>query len=200
MTDTPSTPTPPPQKPRNAHPEHNLQTQIVKWVRECVVPKHKLKCYDRSKNSITKKQRAQGRMGRHLFEWQRGITPGTLDTDLVTEPHAISHRIELKAPGVKIDPVADEHQIKEIAELRELGGFADWTNSVTGYATLLRDWGVELRPLAMVRAQDLDLLLLGKKMRREGLLPKKARRSSGKPRSTKPSGAALAAMHRTLWR
>ena len=180
-----------PEKRRNKHPEANLQTQVQKWCRESIRCKHKFKAFDRSKNT-----RAPGSaVGRHLQEWKKGIRAGTLDTCVITEPNAAHHWIELKAPGVSIDPKEDDKQIQEIADIRALGGFADWTNSVVGYARLLEGWGVPLYGLAMVRAEDLDRLLLGRKMRTEGLLPKR-KRGRGKPRALKPTQGALAVMRR----
>jgi hypothetical protein len=170
------------QKAKRGHPEANLQTKIAQWCRESIRCRHKFKAFDRAKNSY-----APGSdRGRHLYEWQKGIRRGTLDTCVITEG-GVHHWIELKAPGVTIDPKEDEAQIKEIADLQALGGFAGWTNSVVGYARMLAEWSVPLHGLAMVRAEDLDRLLLAKKMKKSG----KAPRSYRKPRGAAPSRAGM---------
>jgi hypothetical protein len=174
------------KRAKSAHPEANLQTKIGQWCRESIRCKHKFKAFDRSQNS-----RVPGSpVGRHLFEWQRGLRRGTLDTCVITAPDARHHWIELKAPGVSIDPKDDEAQIKEIADIRELGGQAGWTNSVVGYATLLAGWGVDLYPLAMIRAEDLDRLLADAKARKVGKRPR-----SYRPRKAPVTAAGLRFAH-----
>src|ERR1700722_13855901 len=172
----------PTTKPKRGHPEANLQTKIAQWVRECVKQKHKFKAFERSKNSHA----AGATVGRHFWEWNKGVRAGTLDTCLITEPNAVHRWGELKAPGVQIDPVEDAHQIQEIADIRALGGYADWTNSVAGYAKLLIGWGVELFPLAMLRAEGMDRTLAGAKTEKIG-----KRKRAYRVRKEKPSARTL---------
>ena len=171
----------PKEKRKHGHPEANLQTQVGKWCRECIKTPHKFKAFDRSRNSFA----AGSPVGRHLFEWQKGIDKGTLDTCVIIEGGA-HHWIELKAPGKVIDPRKDAAQLEEIAGLRALRIHADWTNSVQGYARLLQGWGIALYPLAMVRAEDLDRLLAGAAMRKAAKAPR-----SYRPRKPPTTAAGL---------
>jgi hypothetical protein len=157
------------------HPEANLQTQLVKWARECVIPPHKFKAFDRSKNENN----------RHMYEARRGVQKGTLDTCLILQGGRHIW-IELKAHGVKLDPKKNEAQAEEIADLVALDVAATWVNSIAAYARYLQSLGVPLRPLAFVRAEDLDLLCIGREMTRKGSAPR-----SYKPRSSKARSKSL---------
>jgi len=176
------------ERAKSSHPEASLQVSVKKWCRECIAIAHKFKAFERSKNSFT----PGAKVGRHFWEANKGVEKGTLDTCVIIEGGA-HHWIELKAPGIKIDPVDDEAQLQEIRDLTDLGVRAAWTNSVSGYAQILKEWGVPLYGLAMTRALDLDLLLKGRKMKRAGV-PKKKR--SDKPRTEKPTGSQLRVAHR----
>ena len=175
-------PAAPTAKKLAAQPEHNLQTQICGFVRDCVLADHEFWANDRSK----KQSKFQ-----HVREKARGLRPGVADTTLAVAGLPEIY-IELKWPPHK--PTDD--QIKFGLAMKRLGRRWYWADSVERFRQCLVDAGVPMRNSAVLTAEHLDLLLAGRKARSEGLLPKRKRRSSGKPRTLPAGGAALKAAHR----
>jgi len=155
-----------------AQPEHNLQVQIKKFVRECGVGWHKFAAHDRSKKQS---------MMQHVREKDRGLVKGWLDTELLWDGGR-TFRCEIKKPEGKPDPVKDEAQLKLIDELNQHGHPAAWVNSIVGYLAAARSAGVTFHPNADLRALDLDLVLKGAAMKATGKAPR-----SYKPRTAKPT-------------
>lgn len=160
---------------RRAHPESALQTQIKKFVRDCVACPHIFAAHDRSKDHSGVQ---------HLFEKMRGVVTGWPDTELLI-PSGITFRCELKAPGKQIE--ADGTQAKLGAEIAALGHPWAWANSVQSYLAAARAAGVPFRPSADLRALDLDLVLAGRDPKAPG--PKSY--VAKKPRAPKPTAAAV---------
>lgn len=155
-----------PQATKRNRPEAFLQTQLKKWCRESITERHKFLAYDRS----------EGKGKQHLWESIRGVTKGTLDTELlVGSGRALRlppFKIELKVPPNKVKP--GDAQDVMIADLTELGCIAGWLTSITAYCDLLLSHGVQLAPLARHRAEALDRLLEGEKPVRAKRSPRKS--------------------------
>lgn len=146
---------------RRAQPEHGLQIQINKFVREMVASSHQFASHDRSPARTALQ---------HAREKMRGMVAGWPDTELLL-PGGVTFRCELKAPG----NYPTEEQRVVGARLRALGHPWAWANSVTGYLKAAREAGVPFHPNADLRAEDLDLVLQGAAMKRKGVAPKSYR-------------------------
>jgi hypothetical protein len=159
-----------------AQPEHNLQTKICGFVRDCVAADHEFWANDRS--------RKQSQL-QHVREKNRGLRPGVADTTLavVNLPEIY---IELKWPPHK----PSDAQVAFGLDMQRLGRKWYWADSVDRFRLCLVDAGVPLRPNAALVAQHLDILLAGRKMRAAGLLPKR-KRGRGKPRAPKVTAGGL---------
>ena len=154
---------------RRAQPEHQLQIQINKFVREMVACSHQFASHDRSPPRTPLQ---------HAREKMRGTVRGWPDTELLLSG-GVTFRCELKAPG----EYPNESQRVIGGRLRALGHPWAWANSVTEYLKAAREAGVPFHPNADLRAQDLDLVLQGAAMKREGVAPKSYRaRGATKPR------------------
>jgi len=129
-------------KPRHRHPEWTLQTKILGFVREFVACEHEFCAHDRSFDATGKQ---------HLFEAERGIRRGWMDTELAIEG-GITFRCELKWGANK----PDAEQDRLIARMNVLGHPTQWTNSVAGYYALSAMAGVRWRAGALARASYLD--------------------------------------------
>lgn len=151
--------------------EHNLQTQIKKWVRECVAEPHVFLAFDRSK--------AAGRFT-HAREAARGIRKGTPDTVLLFQ--AMAMWVELKFGKNTTSDAQDELH----AEMLAIGHRVRVCWTVTEYYLACRAEGVRLVQWAEARAQGLDALLAVGVPK-----PPKAKRTA-KPRTRRPSSRALA--------
>lgn len=160
-----------------AQPEHNLQVQIVKFVRDCVDVPHVFLGFDRSR-----KQSAM----QHVREKARGLRAGTADTLLLPRP-CPPIWVELKAPGNK----PSESQLEFAADVQRVGCLWYWADSVARYRECLIIAGVPLRPNAAIVAAHLDALLAGAAMRRAGKVPR-----AYKPRKQAPTQGALSASRR----
>jgi hypothetical protein len=178
LDDNPFTDDPQPAKTkkRPIKREHTRQKHGRLFTRDAITAKHKFFAFDRSK--------AAGQFT-HLIERARGIQKSTPDTMLRVKG-MMPIWCEWKDTGKK--PDADQLQILE--ELRELGDFAEWFDSVVDYASWLHEIGVPMRPHWLVFAQDHDLRATASIQRREiknGQLPKKP----SKPRAVKPTQGRL---------
>ena len=135
-----------------AHPEHALQVQINKWVRECVVDPHLFQSFDRAKRSAVYtlvRQKA------------RGLIAGTPDTCLLVLGVSKSIWIELKAAGERVKEDENDPQWRVGMAIIRAGHVWNWANSVEGYAAILARHGVRLSSDAQARAQGADRTLAG---------------------------------------
>lgn len=164
-----------------AQPEHNLQVQVHKFVRDCVAVPHVFLAFDRSR-----KQSAL----QHVREKARGLRAGTADTLLLALP-CPPVWVELKAPGNK----PSELQLQFASDVEFVGCHWYWAASVEDYRVALFAAGVPLRPNAVIVAAHLDALLASAVMKKSGKAPR-----SYKPRRAVPTQGALAAAHRSVWR
>lgn len=164
---------------KRTHPESALQTQIKKFVRDCVSCPHIFAAHDRSKDHSGVQ---------HMWEAMRGLKKHWPDTELLL-PAGITFRCELKAAGKQIE--ADGGQAKLGAEIAALGHPWAWANSVQSYLAAARAAGVPFHPSADLRALDLDLVLEGRHVKAPG--PKSY--VAQKPRAKKPSASAIARTH-----
>jgi hypothetical protein len=160
-----------------AQPEHALQTQVCRFVRDCVAAEHVFLAFDRGrKNSAMQ----------HVREKARGLRAGTADTLLLVKdmpPLWVELKAGTNTPSDLQDQFGDD--------VTAVGCRWDWTRSVIGYCAILRNAGVPLRPNAALVAAHLDALLAGRQAKSEGLLPKRKRKTSGKPRAVAPTAAGL---------
>jgi hypothetical protein len=157
-----------------AHPEHSLQTQILRFVKDCVECSWEFLAFDRSQNH-------SGRQ--HMWEAARGVKAGTPDT-LLLVPGKPAIFCELKAPGNKPTPVQDHIGHK----IQEAGHDWFWADSVQSYRMGLMVRDVPLRGNACLVAEHRDALLLSARIKAEEA-PKK--RASAKPFTPKPSASRL---------
>ena len=135
-------------------PEHALQVQINKWVRECVIVPHFFASIDRSKKSAA---------FTHVREKARGMVSGTPDTVLLI-PNMPSFWCELKAPGK--DPTATQRAIG--VAISQAGHIWRWADSVEAYRSMLMAClEVPLSFDAKRRAEHADALLAAAAIRRE---------------------------------
>lgn len=125
-------------------PEHKLQIQIKKWVRESVLSPHVFLAFDRTRKFS---------MLQHIAEKNRGIRSGTPDVCLLVEGAAIW--TELKAPkGVISDAQSDLHQ-----DMARAGFVVSVVRSVREYADDLLARHVGIARGALERADGADRLL-----------------------------------------
>jgi hypothetical protein len=164
-----------------AQPEHNLQVQVVKFVRDCVDAPHVFLGFDRSR-----KQSAM----QHVREKSRGLRAGTADTLLLVKG-MVPIWVELKVGDGK--PTETQYQFAQ--DVTSVGCHWHWVSSVDSYRKVLQLCCVPLRPNAVVVAAHLDALLAGTAARKAAKPP----RSYRKPRAPAPSRAALAACRRGVW-
>lgn len=136
-------------------PEHNLQVQIVKWVRSCVPQPHWFFSSDRAK--------AFGQFT-HAREKARGVKKGQTDTHLLC-PGLPAICIELKAKGRELEPDGVQEHVG--AAIQAAGHLWDWTDTVVGYCAILRSAGVPLAPRAEFWAKHYDAVLAGAAIRKE---------------------------------
>jgi hypothetical protein len=160
-----------------AQPEHNLQTKLVGFVRDCVAADHEFWANDRSR----KQSQFQ-----HVREKARGIRRGVADTTLAVVG-MVEIYIELKWPP----NTPTEDQEKFGVAVQRIGRKWYWANSVERFRQCLVDAGVPLRPNAWLVAANLDALLAGRQAKSANLLPKRKRKSSGKPRQAEPTASGL---------
>jgi hypothetical protein len=161
-----------------AQPEHALQVQCVKFVRDCVAADHEFWACDRSK----KQSELQ-----HVREKSRGIRAGVSDTTLAVVGMPEIY-IELKAG--KNTPTDAQKDFG--ARMWRVGRKWYWANSVEFFRECLVAAGVPLRPNAHIVAMHLDALLAGTKARKTGKAPR-----SYKPRTAAPARSAIAAAQRS---
>ena len=159
--------------------EHNLQTKIVGFVRDCVIPDHEFWANDRSR----KQSEFQ-----HVREKARGIRPGIADTTLAVVGMPEIY-IELKWPPNK----PTDAQLAFGQAMQRIGRKWYWADSVERFRECLVSAGVVMRNNAWLVAAQLDALLAGKKS--PGLKPK--RRASSKPREAKAGAGAVARVHKS---
>lgn len=153
-------------------PEHNLQVQVKKFVRDCVDSAVSVfMAFDRSRNHSGMQ---------HLMEAQRGVQRGTPDT-LLLVPGVPDVFCEIKAGKNK--PSDDQERLGRA--IIATGRHWFWANSVTSYMRGLQGFGVPLRPNAALVAEHLDLLLAGREAKRKSAAPKTS--VSKKPRAPKPT-------------
>ena len=156
-----------------AQPEHALQSQCVKFCRECILTEHVFLAFDRSK-----KQSAL----QHIREKARGIRAGTPDILILVPGLAIW--AELKAGK----NTASDLQEEVGAAIVNVGHRWEVVRSVEELRRYLNACGVALYPRADLRALDLDLVLKGAAMKAKG--PKSY--VPQKPRAAKPTQRAIA--------
>lgn len=150
-------------------PEHSLQTQIKKWVRECVAEPHVFLAFDRA---------AAANPRTHLYEAARGIRAGTPDTVLLFRGRSMW--VELKAGKNKTSEAQDRlHQ-----EMAAVGHPVTVCWTVCDYWRACLAHGIKLVPYAQTHAEGLDVLLASA----TPAVPKKTAR----PRAPRPSSKALA--------
>ena len=166
----------PPRK-KKRQPEWTLQTKILGFVREFCACGHEFAAHDRTFDFGGKQ---------HLFEAQRGIRAGWMDTELAIEG-GITFRCELKW-GKNVVRDGDD-QDRLIKHMNALGHPTAWTNSVVGYLDAATAAGVPWRVGARARAIYLD-----EWMQATFAVPKLAGRSRNAPGKT--SQSALKAMAR----
>ena len=161
-------------KKRQRHPEWSLQTKIKGFVSDFCAIEHEFVAHDRTydKSGV-----------QHLFEAERGIRRGWMDTELAVEG-GMTFRCELKWWPNKV--VADDDQDRLIKRMNQLDHPTAWTSSVAGYLAHARDAGVPFRQGADARAAYLDEML-----RTTFAAPKAAKkRTASKPRPPKDTSAA----------
>lgn len=162
-----------------AEPEHLRQKHVRLWVRENVPTPRVFVAFDRSKKQS---------QWQHMREKARGLRKGTADTCLQVLGLPAMW-VEMKAPGKKPDD--DQRQFG--ADVVEAGALWDWTDSVVGYATIIRGWGVKLGPLAMLSAEDHDRQIAAMEIRaEESKTGKPSPKRVSKPRAPRPSPRAVA--------
>ena len=138
-------------KPRakSRHPEHNLQTQILKLVRACAPSGAVFLAFDRSK--------AHSQF-QHAREKARGIRSGTPDT-LLMVLDVPDFWCELKVD----DNDTTDSQDEVIDDIRRVGRNAAVAWSVEQYRAAAVAAGIVMSPGAVVMAMRLDALLEGPK-------------------------------------
>ena len=150
------------------HPEWSLQTKILGFVREfCAVP-HEFAAHDRAFDATGKQ---------HLFEAERGIRRGWMDTELAIQG-GVTFRCELKWAPNKVRP--DDEQGRLIERMNLLGHPTAWADSVLGYLAAAEAAGVPFHPRARDRAAYLDEFL-----RATFAAPPAPKRGASKPRVVK---------------
>ena len=127
-------------------PEHSLQVQVRKWVKECVAIDYEFFAFDRSK--------AHSQMT-HFFEKARGIQAGTPDTLLMPGEGYLNVWCELKAGKNK----PSEIQEHVGARIIKLGENWFWANSVVSYAEGVHKLGIPLCGGWLARAVARDVIL-----------------------------------------
>jgi hypothetical protein len=159
-----------------AHPEHELQVMVTKFVRNCVPMPHFFCGIDRSQR--------HGEF-EHVRQKARGLISGTPDTLLIV-PGLPAIAIELKAPGNK----PTEAQLRVRDAIQAAGGIWGWCDTVFGYAAILLNAGVPMIGRWDIAAAGHDATLVGAAIRREeaktGVVSKKRayRRPEVKPTTT----------------
>lgn len=157
------------------HPEWTLQTKLVGFVREFCAVEHEFAAHDRSENHSARQ---------HLWERQRGIRAGWMDTELAVAG-GMTFRCELKWGDNKLN----DEQTKLIARMNTLGHPTAWTNSVVGYLAAAQTAGIPFRSGADRRAAYLDDFLRAT----FATTPKSKRKRASKPRAPRPNARKLAA-------
>lgn len=127
-----------------AQPEHDLQTQVHKWARECIAEPHEFLAFDRSR-----KQSAM----QHIREKARGVKAGTPDFLLIGAGKRLW--VELKAGKNSTTTMQDEMH----ARLAAVGEAVLVLRSVAGVMLAARAAGFALTATAAARAEGLDALL-----------------------------------------
>lgn len=150
--------------------EKQLQSAIVKFVKNCVTVPHLLLAFDRSEN----RRSASG--DSHMWEAARGIKTGTPDTVLLVGGMP-SLWVELKA-GNKGPTDA---QLHVHALIRAASHKVTWCNSVEGYRKAMLVAGVPLIPAAAIVAADYDAKLAVRFAAVPKPRPSSAARVGGKP-------------------
>lgn len=153
-----------------AFPEHNFQTKVKQWVRDCVAEPHVLLAHDRTHNHGTRQ---------HIYEAARGIVAGTPDTQLLVRGRSLW--VELKVKGGVLSPTQKALHPRMAA----VGHPVSVAYSVTEYMGACLAAGVKLTAHAAMRAQMMDALL-------EAARPVKPPSKPRAARKKRPSSKALA--------
>lgn len=156
-----------PPRAKRGRPEHALQTQIKKLVREFVALDHEFAAHDRSEN----------RSGtQHMWEKARGARKGWPDIEIVLAGGG-TFRCELKAKGRK----PDLDQLNVIARLNALGHPTAWADSAATFVQEAARLGVPMRAGVERRALVIDAFLAeAEQTRAIGKRPSKPRREPAK--------------------
>lgn len=164
---------------KRANPERELSVKINQWVRENIPNPHMFFAVDRSKKT--------GLMT-HVRQKAAGMVAGVPDTVLLY-PGLPAITIELKARGKKPEPGGSQERVGGV--IIESGHLWGWCDSVMGYAGLLQQFGVPIRPSGWLHAHNHDLVLEAAAIKREeaGGVPSKKR--TYKPNTRKPSAARI---------
>ena len=162
-----------------AHPEHNLQTKISQWVRECVTIQHVFLGLD-----AAKKASAYTRMA----DKTRGVIGGIPDTILLAQ-NLPAIAVELKWGDNKVRSGDNQDRVGQA--IRRAGHVWHWTNSVEGYASILAREGVSLSGDAQIKAVRADALLASAEIRREEAKTGRVSRKRYAAPEAKPTAARL---------
>ncbi|HEX2941535.1 MAG TPA: hypothetical protein VHO91_10840 [Rhodopila sp.] len=133
--------------------------RVNRWVREYVPPPHFFFGIDRSQ--------ATGQFT-HVREKARGLVAGIPDTVLLC-PNLPAIAVELKAPGNR--PSDAQELVRD--KITAAGHIWRWTDTVRGYAAILADSGIALRPGWLLAAERSDAMLEGAAIQRKAAKPKR---------------------------
>lgn len=162
-----------PRRAPKKHPEHDLQTMLVQFVRAAVPVSHVFLAFDRAQSSAG---------FTHAREAARGIRRGTPDTVLMIAD-APDFWCELKIRPNK----PDDAQIEVMDDIRSVGRAVTVAYSVDEYRVAALAAGIPMTPGAAVMAMRMDALLESKRAKNA---PPKRSRASG-TREARASAAQI---------